>query len=48
MGERLHELPPCYMTGEKIAIRVMMHQLTFNELVVESHFLLKLQSGKIT
>jgi len=35
------------MTGEN-GIGVMMHELTFNELVVESQYLLKLQSDKIT
>ena len=35
------------MTG-KNGIGVTTHELTFNELVVESRYLLKLQSGKIT
>jgi len=34
------------MNGEKNG--VLTHELTFNELVVESQYLLKLQSGKIT
>jgi len=29
-------------------IGVMTHEMTFNELLVESQYLLKLQSGKIT
>jgi len=41
------QLPPRYVTGEN-GIGVMMHELTFNELVVESRYLLKLQSDKIT
>jgi len=36
------------MTGENGLIGVMTHELTFNELVVESQHLLKLQSIKIT
>jgi len=32
----------------KNGVGVIMHELTFNELVVESQYLLKLQSGKIT
>ena len=36
-----------YMTG-KNGIGVTTHELTFSELVVESQYLLKLQSGKIT
>ena len=34
------------MTGENGLIGVMTHELTFNELVVESQHLLKLQSDK--
>ena len=41
-------MPPRYMTGEKNGIRAMMHEFTFNELVAESQYLLKLQSSKIT
>ena len=36
------------MTGEKNDIGVMTRELTFNELVVESLYVLKLQSCKIT
>jgi len=35
------------MTGEKNGIGVMTHELTFNGSVVDSQYLLKLQSGKI-
>ena len=44
------QLPPRYMTGEKWRRRnrVMTHELTFNELIVESQYLLKLKSSKIT
>ena len=38
---------PRYVTGEN-GIGVMTHELTFDELVIESQYLLKLQSGKIT
>ena len=40
-------MPPRYKNGEN-GIGVMMHELTFNELVVESQYLLTLQSGKVT
>jgi len=40
-------LPPRYVTGEN-GIGVMMHELVFNELVVDSQYMLKLQSDKIT
>ena len=41
-------MPPRHTTGEKNGTGVMTRELTFNELVAESQYLLKLQSGKIT
>jgi len=35
------------MTSEKNGIGVMTHESTFNDLVVESQYMLELQSGSI-